>query len=308
MNNYFLIIGGHDIDSFYNVESFLNEGEAGIANFEDERVGGCLLNVAQILSAYGNDVKVLDYLKENDDGSKLIIDSMNKANIDTSHILFDKGVANGRCLVMKKDDEKCIYIIPSVHPVVNYNDIKINSLINNSKLIYSMPHTIIKFFDNCKEVLINAKEKGVKLAFDGESQYQDNKDLEILELANYIFMNKSAYKRLSNYLNQEASTYLFNKGVEIICVTDGSRGSDCLCKDNIYHQDAIKVEGVIDSTGAGDAFAATFIDCLFNNYDLKECLKIASYAGARACLYEGGHGGVTSKDNLLSFIRSMNNG
>lgn len=303
MKDYILVISGSDIDYFYDVESFLNEGEAGIAIPKDKKVGGCVLNVGQVLSGFNNHVKVLDYLKEDDDDTNLLLESMNKGNLDTSNILFGKDVTNGKCLIMRKDGEKCIYIIPSNHPKYDINNPKIKDLLFNSKLIYTLPHTFIESFGYDIDLLKKLKEKGIKLAFDGESQYKTKDDLEILKYANYIFMNKAAYQRINNLINTEASEYLLNEGVEILNVTDGSKGIDSYTKENKYHIDSIKLDKVIDTTGAGDTFAATFISEYLKNNDINSSLRIANYAAARACLFEGGLGGVTSKEELQEFIK-----
>ena len=302
MQEYILIISGSDIDYFYDIEAFLQEGEAGIAIPKDKKVGGCILNVGQVLAGFNNNVKVLDYLKEDDEDTNLLLKSMNDGHLDTSNILFGKDVSNGKCLIMSKEDEKCIYIIPSVHPKYDINDSKINALLFNAKLIYTLPHTYIESFGLNEELLIKLKENGVKLAFDGESQYQIIDEVNILKHANYIFMNKKAYLRLKQLIKQEPSTYLFNEGVEIICITDGSNGTTCLTKDDKYQIDAIKLDKVIDSTGAGDTFAATFISNYLKDNNLKSSLRIANYAAARACLFMGGLGGVTSQKELEEFI------
>lgn len=302
MKDYILIIAGSDIDYFYDVEAFLNEGEAGIALPSDKKVGGCVLNVGQILSGYNEKVKVLDYLKEDDNDTKLLLDSMNKGNIDTSHILFGKDIENGKCLIMRKEGEKCIYIIPSRHPKYDLEDNNIRELLFNAKLIYTLPHTFIESFGLNIELLEELKRHYIKLAFDGESQYKNNDDLKVLEYADYIFMNKSSYKRLEKLIGKEPSDYLLDKGVEIINVTDGANGVTCFRKDEIIKMDSLKLEHVVDTTGAGDCFAATFLNNYLNGITIKSSLRIAIYASGRACLFEGGLGGVTSQEELNKFI------
>ena len=303
MKDYILVISGSDIDYFYDVEAFLNEGEAGIALPVAKKVGGCVLNVGQVLSGYQENIKVLDYLKEDDIDTDLLLKSMKDGNLDINHILFGKDIENGKCLIMKKDGEKCIYIIPSKHPEYDIDDNNIKDLLFNSKLIYTLPHTYIESFGFNYELLKELKEKGIKISFDGESQYQNNDDLNILKYANYIFMNKAAYHRLESLININPSKYLLNEGVEILCVTDGNKGITCYTRDKIYYKDAIKLNKILDSTGAGDTFAATFIHYYLKDNDIEKSLEIATYASARACLYEGGLGGVVSEEELNDFIK-----
>ena len=301
MKDYMVVIAGSAIDTFYNVETFLQGGDSCMAIPQGDRVGGCVLNTAAVAAGYGMDVKVLDYLQRDNAGTHLILSTMQQCNIDTSYIQLDANITNGRCLIMQSGKEKCIYVIDPVHPLYNMSDGKLQNLLNNAKVIYTLMHIARAAFGNDCQPLKIAKQHGAKIAFDGASQYQNPMDVENIKLADYLFINIQAYRRLCDAMGQNASQVLFSHGASAICVTDGENGADCILRDQVLHTPALKIEQVIDSTGAGDTFAGTFLSSLMGGYSHIESLKRAAAAGARACLYAGGFGGVCNNQDLCDF-------
>ena len=302
MNGILTIIGGSDIDTYYEVESFLQAGDACIATEEGDQIGGCVLNVGMIASRLGMNVQVLDYLKENDPGTDLLIAKMKENGLDTSGIRYGKDVVNGRCLIMHQGNEKCIYVLLPKHPHYDLEDGSVQEQLNRSTVIYSLMHEIHDSFRDFTP-LAEAQRHGARIAFDGSSQYQDPRDLETLCLADYVFLNKQAYQRICDLTGRDTGEYLLEKGLSLICVTDGSRGARCITKDGELYEKAPRIDHVVDSTGAGDTFAATFLVSLDQGLSYRECLKRSVYAGSRKCLYAGALGALCSLEELEAFIR-----
>lgn len=93
---------------------------------------------------------------------------------------------------------------------------------------------------------------------------------------------------------EDAVRALWHPTHQIILVSDGEHGVYAFTKDDIFFQDAFKVE-VVDTTGAGDALMGTFLYYLslqekpFEHIDswIKHALHEASYAGALAVTKKG---------------------
>jgi fructokinase len=70
--------------------------------------------------------------------------------------------------------------------------------------------------------------------------------------------------------------FFHDLGVDIVCLTLGSKGVKLSQKDhNIIQLPAIKIEKVMDVTGAGDAFWSGFLFAYIKNKPIKDCLEIA---------------------------------
>lgn len=299
MSKHLLFIAGSDIDYFYEVESFPMPGEATISKYIESKVGGCVLNAASVSSKLGSNVKVLDILNSEDEGTKLILDELKNNNVDVSNIELNSDAVNGKCIIMKKDDEKIIYVIDPKKE--KYKIEKIKNVLDNSSYIYSLA-TILKSSFNDLSIIDEIKNNGTKIILDASGQYIKQSDAEVLlKYADGFFMNKSSLNKLINCLGYNPIESLINKGLLFVCITDGKNGTTCYTKENTYVQEAIKVE-VVDSTGAGDSFAGSFLHFYSNGYSIQECLKYASYSGAYACTKVGGMAGAIRNDELFNFM------
>ncbi|WP_194241047.1 carbohydrate kinase family protein [Winogradskyella litoriviva] len=76
--------------------------------------------------------------------------------------------------------------------------------------------------------------------------------------------------------HNEIFEFFHNEGVDIICLTLGSKGVKLSQKNKeLIQLPAIKVENVMDATGAGDAFWSGFLFAYIKEKPVEECLKVA---------------------------------
>ncbi|MGN1399628.1 MAG: carbohydrate kinase family protein [Erysipelotrichaceae bacterium] len=303
MNNYLLMIAGSDIDSFYQVEEFPSASEVTMAIPLGKKVGGCVLNVAAVASSKAVRTKVIDYLKQDDEDTDLLIKTLKEKNVEVDDIQYGKDVVNGSCLIMQCQDEKCIYVIEPKRPFFIVDD-KMRSLLNNASYIYSLMHTIMISFADYQPI-IEAKKAGAKMIFDGSSQYNNPEEIEVLlSLADGLFINTKAYEKLCSKTGFDVKDKLLENGALFVCITDGSNGAYCYTQNETLFWQAYQVD-VVDSTGAGDSFAGCFLACLSNNMSYKDCLKYASLSGAYCCRGFGGMAASVPLEKLDEFEQEL---
>lgn len=76
--------------------------------------------------------------------------------------------------------------------------------------------------------------------------------------------------------HNEIFTFFHANGVDLVCLTLGSKGVKCSHKQNgVLQLPAVKVEKVLDATGAGDAFWSGFLYAYVKNRPIEKCLEIA---------------------------------
>lgn len=302
--NRIVFIGGSDIDYFYEVESFPTAGDGCMSRYKGQKVGGCVVNACCVSSSYGAKAIMLDTLKENDEGTRLIVKALESHEADTSLIRYGEDVVNGNCLIMEHEGEKIIFVCQPSYPVYE-DDERLARAFENTDYAYTLMHIVKTSFANL-EPLKKVRRQGTKFIFDGASQYNDPEEIEILkQLADGLFINRNAYSRLSEKAGCDFKDYLLSNGAEFICITNGSKGADCYTAEGSWHYDSIRVP-VVDTTGAGDTFAGSFLAFRLKGYDWQKCLRMASLAAAYACTVEGGLGGCLGEEQLLKWQKENN--
>lgn len=123
-----------------------------------------------------------------------------------------------------------------------------------------------------------AKESNCKIVLDLASYnvVERNRDFlnELLPDIDIVFANEEEAKSLTNKTTEEALEFIASK-CEIAVVKVGSKGSYIKRGDEVIKMGCHKVK-VVDTTGAGDMYAAGFLTGLIKGFDLKKCSESGS--------------------------------
>lgn len=133
-----------------------------------------------------------------------------------------------------------------------------------------------------QELIEKAAAAGVLVAVDPGSksfisQFGAAEFLEAIASADFIFPNADEFELLSRHADLQE---LFSE----VVVTSGEHGAEVL---GIAKAPAVEVE-VVDSTGAGDAFAAKYLAQRLAGFDVPDSLKDANAFAAQAVTQPGG--------------------
>jgi sugar/nucleoside kinase (ribokinase family) len=150
-----------------------------------------------------------------------------------------------------------------------------------------------------------AKAAGLTTSFDPNSDPGDKWDRKIdsvLKHTDVLFVNEREAKKLtrSNTLNGA----MRNLGAKVDCavVKRGARGANAIQDGKLFSDSGFKIE-VVDTTGAGDSFAAGFLSAYLRKAPLAECLRIGNACGAMSARSIGGTAGQPTQQELQEFIR-----
>ena len=80
---------------------------------------------------------------------------------------------------------------------------------------------------------------------------------------------------------QQVFEFFHNSGVEFICLTKGKNGVEVAQKGKeILYFEAIEIDKIVDSTGAGDAFWAGFLTSFVKGKNTNSCIEYALHVAA----------------------------
>ena len=87
---------------------------------------------------------------------------------------------------------------------------------------------------------------------------------------------------------------LKNYAKDLVIITNGKHGVYAYNGQELFYEPSILVKNIVDTTGAGDCFGATFFYFHTNKYSIKESLKFAAINSA-SLIQE-----IGSQKNLLN--------
>lgn len=125
-----------------------------------------------------------------------------------------------------------------------------------------------------RKAIQTAKEKGLKIAIDLASYnvVEESRDFLLELINNYVdivFANEQESFALTG-LAPEASLHYLAERCEIAVVKVGAKGAYIQCGNEMVTIAPMKAD-VVDTTGAGDMWAAGFLAGLVKGYDLQKC-------------------------------------
>jgi len=83
-----------------------------------------------------------------------------------------------------------------------------------------------------------------------------------------------------------------------VAITDGPRGTHVLYKDQLYYGKPNKIN-VLETTGAGDAFASSFLSGMIKRNDVEFALKLGMTNAESVIQFHG------AKNKLLSYSEAL---
>jgi sugar/nucleoside kinase (ribokinase family) len=143
-----------------------------------------------------------------------------------------------------------------------------------------------------------AKADGLTISFDPNSDpaQEWSRDLDaIFAAADVLFLNAPEALAATRQRDIEAAFHLLREHDGDVVVKLGSKGAIGSRNGQAVYAPGLPIDAV-DTTGAGDSFAAGFVHALLLGRDLETCLRMGNAAGALSTRGQGGT--ATQADHL----------
>lgn len=144
-----------------------------------------------------------------------------------------------------------------------------------------------------------AKENGSKifLSLHGTEYFKGFEYLkDYFKLANVMHMNAH---ECADIFGGNAEDFDFHKtnfgkkvGIPLLVVSHDVKGSFAYTKDKIYYQPIIDTKKIVDTTGAGDAFASGFLGKFIKTNEIKTALEFATKNATSVIEHLGAQNGL----------------
>ena len=247
--------------------------------------GGDALNESSVLRHFDKDVRLITIVGDDSYGD-LILNHLNEKGIPFNRNIRKKDTETYISMVFIDKDGQRIFVgnEDGSLRVMDLDDIIID---DDCQFVSFASLFLSKKLDNEKlcSLFQNIKKKEIILFVDS-SNHKNNEtidDMSCLKYADYFFCNELEASQLCASDDiYECEKKLCLAGIKNVIIKCGEKG--CFYKGKYYPTKRIDC---IDSTGAGDSFAAGFIKAISENKTVEDAIKIANEFGTRACGYIG---------------------
>ena len=137
-----------------------------------------------------------------------------------------------------------------------------------------------------KYVINIAKKNKIKIAMSLSDIFCVNRHKEdfynlLKNELDILIGNESEINELTNKKKLSDSINQLKKLNKLIIITRSDKGSVAIKNNEIINCDSIKVNKIVDLTGAGDLFAAGFLKEYLDKSEIKKCLTTGSILASR---------------------------
>ncbi|MDD5127251.1 MAG: PfkB family carbohydrate kinase [Dehalococcoidales bacterium] len=290
-------LGALNVDHIYRVKRILIDGEAPVKE-ANSFPGGSAANTIYGLAKLGVNTGFVGAVGNDEDG-KLLLRSFQNAGVATSGIKTIAGVRSGAGLCLTDDlNRRSLYISPGANDLLSEKDVAV-VYVNHCQFLH-----VTSFVDNRQFKmtlkLLDRLSPAVKISFSPGNIYT-SKGIDtlspIIARSHVLFVNYEELHELTSKGMAAGSKQFLDMGCRIVAVTMGKGRkigkTNAVCyirsQDGEFAIERIKTRGmkVVDSTGAGDAFATGFLFGLIKGKTIDVCGQLGDLV-ARFCLTRPG--------------------
>ena len=240
----------------------------------------------------------------NDDFGHFCLESLVQRGIATDHIEIDVQSKTGVTVVISTAEDRSMVTFLGAIAELSLTEVPANIFQDNRHLHLTSYYLQKALQSDFPYLLDSAKAAGATTSFDPNSdpdQGRDEKVLEVCRHADILFLNEDEAKLLADTGDiEEAGRYL-NGLSPTVAIKLGAKGAIGFRDNEIERVEGFKIDAV-DSTCAGDSFAAGFVHAFLEGSDLKTCLKIGNACGAFSASRPGGTDGQADREELERFL------
>ena len=266
-------------------EEFANLKSA--IKIEKIEAGGSVANTMAGIAYLKGEVSFIGKINSDEFG-KIYKESLQKIKVNFPYSEKSENLPTGASIILITPDSErtmCTYL--GISSQLSKNDIK-EDYIKGHEIIFLEGYLWDKGMSEemFKHVINLAKKNNIKVAmslsdiFCVRRHREDFFNLLLNEL-NILIGNENEINELMQKNNLLDSINELKKFNKIIIVTRSADGSLAILNNEITNCESVKVEKILDLTGAGDLFASGFFKEYLNNSDIKKCLKTGSELAAQ---------------------------
>ena len=250
--------------------------------------GGDALNEAVVLRHLGVPVR-LETVIGDDEAGKSVLQKITAAGVDTAGVHIRKGLRTGINVVLIDHRGERSFLTDPAGSLRQLGPEDITLPLPEDIGILSLASIFVSPLLGIQEMetlFRQAKVQGITTCADmTRCKHGETPEVmaPVLRYVDYLLPNESEAMRLTGCATVEAAAdALHRAGAGTVIVKCGAKGCYAKTAERSFWAEAEQNIPCVDSTGAGDSFAAGFLCGLAQELPLEACIALANQCGAKA--------------------------
>ena len=254
---------------------------------EKIEAGGSVANTMAGISYLGGNSSFIGKISSDEFG-KIYKKSLEKINVNFCYLEKNESLPTGASIIfITPDTERTMCTYLGISSQLSKEDINEN-YIKDYEIIFLEGYLWDKGIseDMFKYVINLAQKNNIKIAMSLSdifcvTRHRDDFFRLLKNDLNILIGNENEINELMQKNNLLDSINELKKVNKLIIITRSANGSLAVLNNEIINCESVKVQRVLDLTGAGDLFAAGFFKEYLDKSNIKKCLQTGSQLAAK---------------------------
>ena len=250
--------------------------------------GGSATNSLVAAASFGASCFHTCKVSDDEDGTRYL-QSLKEAGVGhKGSMASSDSMPTGKCLILVTPDAKrTMTTALNVSSLMDESDLDLDQ-ISNSRIFYIEGYMVtseenykvaLKALNHLKDfpdvkIALSLSDPGIVMGFKDKFHEIESFGLD------YIFGNDDEAMAFVGSDNIEDAFVALKKKSYVSIITMGEKGSAVVSNEGVINTPKVDIQA-IDTNGAGDMFAGSFLYSLLQNDDLKTCAEFANYGASK---------------------------
>ena len=289
------------------IDAFPAPGTLALVPSISPHLGGCAANTGIGLQKLG--VQTVVAAKIGRDGlGDFVKSQLETAGVQSALACDPDAPTSATMVLVQSNAQRSFLHCTGANATFDIGDFDLD-LLDGADLLHIAGHGLLPRFDGmqCAQLLGLARARGLRTSLDTAGA-PDARWCENLRLClpHLDFFVPSLHEASALFPDEgrpsSLAARLVKAGAKIVALKMGERGSFVCDAFQSFEVPAFSIRAV-DTTGAGDAFAAGFLASALRGFSLLDCARMGNAAGALVSLQVGAVAGHRSFDETWHFSR-----
>ncbi|HEY2976107.1 MAG TPA: carbohydrate kinase family protein [Pyrinomonadaceae bacterium] len=239
-----------------------------------------------------------------DDFGEFCLAALRDAGVSTRHVSREEHLKTGVTISLSTRKDRALVTYLGSIAAMGPEHVKRSWLEGHRHLHMTSYFLQTRMQPSFPQMFRDARELGLSTSFDPNSDPSHTWGDSIRDVFAYtdlLFLNATEALQLTRARNARAALKALSREVPCAVIKLGARGALAVREGEITSASGFKVEP-IDTTGAGDSFAAGFVSSYLRGRSVAECLRVGNACGALTTLQVGGTAGQPTRQALKRFL------